>query len=378
MAANVILEDEAELKARFLAQLAGGAGRPRRHDSADLHVSGGAQYIDDRPEAAGMLYLCPVLSDCACGTIDAVNIDEALQVPGVVRILSWRDVPGELDIGPLAPGDPLFARERVEYHGQVILMVVAVTLEAARLAVRKVTVAITPQEAVLDVETALAREDFVDAPHVQQRGDADAALSRAAHRLRGSFHIGGQEHFYLEGQVAQATAGEEGTIQVWSSTQHPTEVQKLVASVLGVSMSKVTVDVRRMGGGFGGKETQAAGIACHAALAARLTGRPAKLRLSRRDDMRITGKRHPFFVRYEVGFSPEGILQGVIIDLAANCGYSLDLSGSICDRAMFHADNAYYLGDARITGYRCRTNTASNTAFRGFGGPQGMMAIEQI
>ncbi|EMH4161049.1 xanthine dehydrogenase molybdopterin binding subunit [Pluralibacter gergoviae] len=378
MAANVFPEDEAELKARFLKQLAGGAGRPRRHDSADLHVSGGAQYIDDRPEAAGTLHLCPVLSDCACGTIDAVNIDEALQVPGVVRILSWRDVPGELDIGPLAPGDPLFARERVEYHGQAILMVVAETLEAARLGARRVTVTITPQEAVLDVETALAREDFVDAPHVQQRGDADAALSRAAHRLQGSFHIGGQEHFYLEGQVAQATAGEEGTMQVWSSTQHPTEVQKLVASVLGVSMSKVTVDVRRMGGGFGGKETQAAGIACHAALAARLTGRPAKLRLSRRDDMRITGKRHPFFVRYEVGFSAEGILQGVIIDLAANCGYSLDLSGSICDRAMFHADNAYYLGDARITGYRCRTNTASNTAFRGFGGPQGMMAIEQI
>jgi len=369
---------ETMLKAQFLEQLNGRVGKSREHESAGRHVSGAAEYIDDKTPLTGMLHLCPVLSDCAHGRIIHIDIAACLQVPGVRRVLSWQDVPGELDIGPLAPGDPLFAKETVEYHGQVVLMIAAETPEAARAGALAAKITIEPLEAVLDVEQALAKSHFVEQPHVQQRGDADAALASAPHRLQGQFHIGGQEHFYLEGQVAMALPGEDGAMQIWSSTQHPTEVQKLVSSVLGVTQSKVTVDVRRMGGGFGGKETQAAGIACHAALAARVTGRPAKLRLARRDDMRITGKRHPFFVRFDVGFTDEGMLHGVVIDLAANCGYSLDLSGSICDRAMFHADNAYYLGDARVTGYRCRTNLASNTAFRGFGGPQGMVAIEQI
>lgn len=369
---------ETMLKAQFLEQLNGRVGKSRVHESAVRHVSGAAEYIDDKTPLTGMLHLCPVLSDCAHGRIIHIDIAACLQVPGVRRVLSWQDVPGELDIGPLAPGDPLFAKETVEYHGQVMLMIAAETPEAARAGALAAKITIEPLDAVLDVEQALAKLHFVEQPHVQQRGDADAALAAAPHRLQGQFHIGGQEHFYLEGQVAMALPGEDGAMQIWSSTQHPTEVQKLVSSVLGVTQSKVTVDVRRMGGGFGGKETQAAGIACHAALAARVTGRPAKLRLARRDDMRITGKRHPFFVRFDVGFTDEGMLHGVVIDLAANCGYSLDLSGSICDRAMFHADNAYYLGDARVTGYRCRTNLASNTAFRGFGGPQGMVAIEQI
>nr|WP_159466190.1 xanthine dehydrogenase molybdopterin binding subunit [Scandinavium goeteborgense] len=369
---------ETVLKAQFLEQLNGRVGKSRAHESAERHVSGAAEYIDDKTPLTGMLHLCPVLSDCAHGRITHIDTAACLQVPGVVRVLSWQDVPGELDIGPLAPGDPLFAKETVEYHGQVVLMIAAESPDAARAGALAAKITIEPLDAVLDVEQALAQQHFVEQPHVQQRGDADAALAAAPHRLQGQFHIGGQEHFYLEGQVAMALPGEEGAMQIWSSTQHPTEVQKLVSSVLGVTQSKVTVDVRRMGGGFGGKETQAAGIACHAALAARVTGRPTKLRLSRRDDMRITGKRHPFFVRFDVGFTDDGMLHGVVIDLAANCGYSLDLSGSICDRAMFHADNAYYLGDARVTGYRCRTNLASNTAFRGFGGPQGMVAIEQI
>jgi len=369
---------EAVLKAQFLEQLNGRVCKSRVHESAERHVSGAAEYIDDKTPHTGMLHLCPVLSACAHGRITHIDTAACLQVPGVVRVLSWQDVPGELDIGPLAPGDPLFAKQTVEYHGQVVLMIAAETPDAARAGALAAKITIDPLEAVLDVEQALAQQYFVEQPHVQQRGDADAALAAAPHRLQGQFHIGGQEHFYLEGQVAMALPGEEGAMQIWSSTQHPTEVQKLVSSVLGVTQSKVTVDVRRMGGGFGGKETQAAGIACHAALAARVTGRPAKLRLSRRDDMRITGKRHPFFVRFDVGFTDDGMLHGVVIDLAANCGYSLDLSGSICDRAMFHADNAYYLGDARVTGYRCRTHLASNTAFRGFGGPQGMVAIEQI
>ncbi|MEY8709121.1 xanthine dehydrogenase molybdopterin binding subunit [Mangrovibacter phragmitis] len=378
MSGNPVSLDEQALKTQFLNTFDQGVGRRQKHESADNQVSGKATYVDDRLILPGMLYLCPVLSEHAHARILSVDTDACYQVPGVVRVFSWQDVPGELDIGPLAPGDPLFAKDTVEYHGQVVLTVAAETQEAARAGALAAVIRYQPLDAVLDVEEALARELYVEAPHVQQRGDIAKALDTAPRRISGQFHIGGQEHFYLEGQIAVVQPGEDNQVQVWSSTQHPTEVQKLVASVLGVSMNKVTVDMRRMGGGFGGKETQAAGIACHAALAASLTGKPVKMRLSRRDDMRITGKRHPFFVRYDVGFTTEGILHGVHIDLAANCGYSLDLSGSICDRAMFHADNAYYLGDARITGYRCRTNLASNTAYRGFGGPQGMVAIEQI
>ena len=214
---------------------------------------------------------------------------------------------------------------------------------------------------------------FCPEPHIHQRGDVEAALASAPHRIQGQFHIGGQEHFYLETQIALVAPGEDRTFQVWSSTQNPTEVQKLVASVLGTGMHNVTIDMRRMGGGFGGKETRAAGVACLCALAAHKTGRPAKMRPARRDDMRITGKRHPFFVRYDVGFDDEGRFCGVNIELAGNCGCSLDLSGSIVDRAMFHADNAYYLGDARVTGYRCRTNGLQHRLSRlrraaGYGG----------
>lgn len=378
MSTNPVRLSEQALIEQFSREMSGGAGKSRKHESADKHVSGKAEYIDDKLTLPGMLYLCPVLSQHAHARITRIDTTECYSIAGVVRVFSWQDVPGELDIGPLAPGDPLFARDLVEYHGQVVLTVAAETSEAARAAALKAVIEYEVLEPVLDVEEALQRELYVQEPHVHQRGDADRALACAGHRIQGQFHIGGQEHFYLEGQIAVVQPGEDGCVTVWSSTQHPTEVQKLVASVLGVTMNKVTVDMRRMGGGFGGKETQAAGIACHAALVAALTGRPAKMRLSRRDDMRITGKRHPFFVRYDVGFTDEGMLNGVVIDLAANCGYSLDLSGSICDRAMFHADNAYYLGDARITGYRCRTNLASNTAYRGFGGPQGMVAIEQI
>lgn len=378
MSTNPVRLSERALIEQFSREMSGGAGKSRKHESADKHVSGKAEYIDDKLTLPGMLYLCPVLSQHAHARITKIDTTECYSIAGVVRVFSWQDVPGELDIGPLAPGDPLFARDLVEYHGQVVLTVAAETSEAARAAALKAVIEYEVLEPVLDVEEALQREQYVQEPHIHQRGDADRALAGAGHRIQGQFHIGGQEHFYLEGQIAVVQPGEDGCVTVWSSTQHPTEVQKLVASVLGVTMNKVTVDMRRMGGGFGGKETQAAGIACHAALVAALTGRPAKMRLSRRDDMRITGKRHPFFVRYDVGFTDEGMLNGVVIDLAANCGYSLDLSGSICDRAMFHADNAYYLGDARITGYRCRTNLASNTAYRGFGGPQGMVAIEQI
>lgn len=355
-----------------------GVGKSNKHESADKHVSGEAIYIDDKLELPGMLHLCPRLSDHAHARILHINIEPCYAIAGVVQVLTWQQVPGQLDIGPLEPGDPLLAKDRVEYVGQMVLAVAAETPHAARLAAEAAIIDYEVLTPVLDVKEALEKQHFVQQPHVHQRGDALAAMAKAAHRLQGEFHIGGQEHFYLETQVALVLPGEDHSLQVFSSTQNPTEVQKLVASVMGISMNKVTIDMRRMGGGFGGKETQAAGVACLCAVAARMTNRPVKMRLARRDDMRITGKRHPFYVRYNIGVDNEGRFCGVKIDLAANCGYSLDLSGSIVDRAMFHADNAYYLGDALITGYRCRTNTASNTAYRGFGGPQGMVAIEQI
>jgi len=368
----------AVIEQQYLAGIQTGVGRSNKHESAEKHVSGAAIYIDDQLEFPGMLHLCPRLSEHAHARIISINTDPCYAIPGVVRVLSWQDVPGDGDIGPLEPGDPLLAKERVDYFGQVILAVVADTPQAARKAAQAAIIEYEVLTPLLDVKQALEQQSFVQQPHRHQRGDADAALAGAPHRLSGEFYIGGQEHFYLETQIAMVVPGEDRALQVFSSTQNPTEVQKLVASVMGISMNKVTIDMRRMGGGFGGKETQAAGVACLCAVAAGLTGRPVKMRLARRDDMQITGKRHPFWVRYEVGYDDDGRFCGVKIDLAADCGYSLDLSGSIVDRAMFHADNAYYLGDALITGYRCRTNTASNTAYRGFGGPQGMVAIEQI
>jgi len=369
---------EEVIRAQYGADLQSGVGRSNRHESAEKHVSGEARFIDDKPELPGLLHLCPRLSEHAHARILHLDVQPCYAVPGVVSVLTWQDVPGINDVGPLEPGDPLLAHDKVEYAGQIVIAVAAESPEAARLGAAAAVIEYEVLEPLLDVEQALAQGSFVQEPHIHQRGDADAALARAPHRVSGSFHIGGQEHFYLETQTAMVIPGEDQQLQVFSSTQNPTEVQKLVAGVMGISLNQVTIDMRRMGGGFGGKETQAAGVACLCAMVARQTGRAAKMRLSRRDDMRVTGKRHPFYVRYEAGVEDDGRLCGIKIDLAGNCGYSLDLSGSIVDRAMFHADNAYYLGDARITGYRCRTNTASNTAYRGFGGPQGMVAIEQI
>ncbi|MFA1237581.1 xanthine dehydrogenase molybdopterin binding subunit [Serratia odorifera] len=369
---------QAALAARFRQPLASGVGQARKHESADKHVSGEALYIDDRLEFPNQLHLAAKLSECAHAQIVALDVSACYAFPGVVRVMTWQDVPGTLDIAALTEGDPLLAQDKVEYVGQVVAVVAADDAETAWRAAQAIKVSYQPLPAQLDVRNALAQGDVVQESHCHRRGDAAAALARARHRLQGELQVGGQEHFYLETQIASVMPEEDGSMRVYSSTQNPTEVQKLVASVLGVPMHKVVIDMRRMGGGFGGKETQAAGPACLCALAAYLTGRPAKMRLNRRDDMLITGKRHPFYIRYEVGFDDNGLLCGVDIELTGNCGYSLDLSGSIVDRAMFHADNAYFLQDVVITGHRCKTHTASNTAYRGFGGPQGMMAIEQI
>ena len=362
----------------FSQGLTSGVGRSVKHDSADKHVTGEAIYIDDRLEFPNQLHVYARLSDRAHARVLSIDTGPCYAFAGVRLAITHVDIPGLKDIGPLLPGDPLLAIDTVEFVGQPVLAVAAADLDTARQAAMAAIIEYEDLDPVLDVVEALRRRHFVVDSHTHQRGDSAAALAGAVHRLQGHLHIGGQEHFYLETQVCSVMPTEDGGMIVYSSTQNPTEVQKLVAEVLGVSMNRVAVDMRRMGGGFGGKETQAASPACLCAVIAHLTGQPTKMRLPRMEDMLMTGKRHPFYVEYDVGFDASGRLQGIALELAGNCGYSPDLSASIVDRAMFHADNAYYLGHATINGHRCKTNTASNTAYRGFGGPQGMLAIEEI
>jgi len=367
-----------EIAALFTQDLVTGVGRSVKHDSAPKHVTGEAVYVDDRLEFPNQLHVYARMSDRAHARIISIDTSPCYSLPGVAIAISAKDVPGQLDIGAVLPGDPLLADDKVEYLGQPVIAVAADSLETARKAAMAAIIEYEDLEPVIDVVDALRKKHFVLDSHTHKRGDSSAALATAPRRLQGSLHIGGQEHFYLETQVSSVMPTEDGGMIVYTSTQNPTEVQKLVAEVLGVSMNKIVIDMRRMGGGFGGKETQAAGPACMCAVIAHLTGRPTKMRLPRMEDMTMTGKRHPFYVEYDVGFDDDGLLHGIEIDLAGNCGYSPDLSGSIVDRAMFHSDNAYYLGDATINGHRCKTNLASNTAYRGFGGPQGMVAIEEI
>lgn len=369
---------QAELAALFTQDLVTGVGRSVKHDSAPKHVTGEAVYVDDRLEFPNQLHVYARMSDRAHARILRIDTAPCYAVPGVAIAITAADVPGQLDIGAVMPGDPLLADGKVEFVGQPVIAVAADSLETARKAAMAAIIEYEDLEPVLDVVDALRKKHFVLDSHTHKRGDSSAALATAPRRLQGSLHIGGQEHFYLETQVSSVMPTEDGGMIVYTSTQNPTEVQKLVAEVLGVSMNRIVIDMRRMGGGFGGKETQAAGPACLCAVIAHLTGRPTKMRLPRMEDMTMTGKRHPFYVEYDVGFDDDGLLHGIEIDLAGNCGYSPDLSGSIVDRAMFHSDNAYYLGDATINGHRCKTHLASNTAYRGFGGPQGMVAIEEI
>ncbi len=371
-------KSQEELAALFTQDLVTGVGRSVKHDSAPKHVTGEAVYVDDRLEFPNQLHVYARMSDRAHARIVSIDTAPCYEVPGVAIAITAKDVPGQLDIGAVMPGDPLLADGKVEFVGQPVIAVAADSLETARKAAMAAIIEYEDLEPVIDVVDALRKKHFVLDSHTHKRGDSSAALTTAPRRLQGSLHIGGQEHFYLETQVSSVMPTEDGGMIVYTSTQNPTEVQKLVAEVLGVSMNKIVIDMRRMGGGFGGKETQAAGPACMCAVIAHLTGRPTKMRLPRMEDMTMTGKRHPFYVEYDVGFDDDGLLHGIEIDLAGNCGYSPDLSGSIVDRAMFHSDNAYYLGDATINGHRCKTNLASNTAYRGFGGPQGMVAIEEI
>ncbi|MBD8596087.1 xanthine dehydrogenase molybdopterin binding subunit [Pseudomonas sp. CFBP 8772] len=367
-----------EMVALFQQDLTTGVGRSVKHDSADKHVSGEAIYIDDRLEFPNQLHVYARLSDRAHARIVRVDVSPCYAFDGVRIAITHEDIPGLKDIGPLLPGDPLLAIDTVEFVGQPVIAVAARDMETARKAAMAAIIEYEDLEPVLDVVQAYRNKHFVLDSHTHQRGDSATALASATHRIQGTLHIGGQEHFYLETQISSVMPTEDGGMIVYCSTQNPTEVQKLVAEVLDVPMNKIVVDMRRMGGGFGGKETQAASPACLCAVVARLTGQPTKMRLPRVEDMMMTGKRHPFYVEYDVGFDDDGRLHGIQLELAGNCGYSPDLSASIVDRAMFHADNSYYLGDATINGHRCKTNTASNTAYRGFGGPQGMVAIEEV
>lgn len=378
MSSHIEHKSQEELAALFRAGMTSGVGRSVKHESADKHVSGEAVYVDDRLEFPNQLHVYARQSDRAHARIVRIDTSPCYEIPGVAIAITKDDVPGQLDIGPVVAGDPLLADGKVEYVGQVVLAVAADSLETARKAAMAAIVEYEDLEPVLDVVEALRKRHFVLASHTHRIGDSASKLASAPRRLQGTLHIGGQEHFYLETQISSVMPTEDGGMLVYTSTQNPTEVQKLVAEVLGVPMNKIVIDMRRMGGGFGGKETQAAGPACLCAVIAHLTGRPTKMRLPRMEDMSMTGKRHPFYVEYDVGFDEDGLLHGIEMDLAGNCGYSPDLSGSIVDRAMFHSDNAYFLGNATINGHRCKTNTASNTAYRGFGGPQGMVAIEEV
>ncbi len=354
-----------------------------RHDSADRQVAGDARYADDGLEPPGMVHLALGLSKIAYGFVSGGDLDLIRNAPGVVAVFTADDVPGINDTGPVIHDEPAFALSEetgadVSYQGQCLFAVVADTREAARAAVRLTNLEYSENSPILSIDEAIQAKSFLSEPYRMARGDAGRAIDRAAHTLKGQMEIGGQDHFYLEGQIAVATPGENDEIHVLSSTQHPSEVQKVVAENLALPLNTVTVEVRRMGGGFGGKETQGNLIAVAVAMAARVTGRPAKLRLDRDDDMVLTGKRHPFRVAYEVGFDDSGRIEGVKFEQWSNCGWSTDLSHAIADRAMFHADNAYYYPDAEIISHRCKTNMVSMTAFRGFGGPQGVLGAERM
>ncbi|HEY8242474.1 MAG TPA: xanthine dehydrogenase molybdopterin binding subunit [Casimicrobiaceae bacterium] len=362
----------------LLPDLAIAVGAALPHESAALHVSGDAAYTDDLAEPRGTLHAAVGVSPLPHAKLRGLMLDAVRAAPGVVDVIVAADVPGVNDVGPIVRDDPILADGVVMFAGQPVFAVAATSVEAARRAAMLAKLDLAPLPPILTVEEAMAARSYVLPPVHVTRGDAAGALARAPHRLSGTVRNGGQDHFYLEGQVALAIPREDGTMHVHCSTQHPGEVQHLVARALGLAEHDVVVECRRMGGGFGGKETQMSLFACVAAILARRTGRAVKLRLDRDDDMRSTGKRHAFVHGYEVGYDDDGRILALELTMASRCGFSADLSGPVNDRAVFHADNAYWLPDVAIHSYRCKTNTVSDTAFRGFGGPQGMFAIEAV
>jgi xanthine dehydrogenase large subunit len=348
------------------------------HESAPAHVTGAALYTDDLADRyPGLLHAWPVLAPVAHGRVLSLDPSAALAEPGVYTVLTEDDVPGEGDTGPARHDEPLFPSE-IQYHQQPLVWVLGETLDAAKRGGARVSVRCEPLPAILTIEKAIAAQQFFSGPMRLRRGDAAAAIALSPHQLDGEISIGGQEHFYLEVQNALAWIDETGGVSVHSSTQHPSETQEIVARVLGIPRHQVTTECLRMGGAFGGKETQANPWAAIAALGAWKTRRPVRVRLSRALDIALTGKRHPFLARFRVGFDDDGQLLGLTVSLFSDGGWSLDLSEPVMGRALFHLDNCYYLPAVEATGLICRTNKTSQTAFRGFGGPQGMLVIEDI
>lgn len=348
------------------------------HDSAAYHVAGEATYIDDIREPAGTLHIAPGLSNVANGKIKKLDLTAVENAKGVVRVLRAKDIKGVNDWSPSIGGDPIFADEEIVFHGQVLFAVVADTRDNARRAARLAKVIVSEQKPLISVEDGKKSGAEVLDPFTFKKGAVGKVINNSKHKISGEISIGGQEHFYLEGQITLAVPGEGGAMNLHCSTQHPTEVQHLVGKMLSVPEAMIICECRRMGGAFGGKESQAAQWACIAALAASITNRPCKMRLDRDDDMVATGKRHDFDVAYTAGFDGKGVLAGVDVNFAARCGCSADLSLGVNDRTMFHADNSYFYPAYKINSERVKTNTVSNTAFRGFGGPQGMVFAERM
>lgn len=357
----------------------GAVSKPLPHDAARLHVTGSARYVDDIPTPRDCLHLAFGLSAIAKGRITTMDLDAVRKSPGVVAVMTAEDLPFANDVSPSIHDEPLLSDGTVNHLGQPVFLVAATSHRAARVAARLGQIEYAEEAALLTVEQALAADSrFEDGPRVYQKGDASAAIENAVHVIEGSFDLGGQEHFYLEGQAALVFPQEGGDVLVHSSTQHPTEIQHKVAEGLGVPMHAVRVETRRMGGGFGGKESQGNALAVSCAIVAVMTGRPAKMRYDRDDDMTITGKRHAFKISYRVGYGDDGKVQGIEFLHLANCGWAQDLSLPVADRAMLHSDNAYLIPNIRIESHRLKTNLQSFTAYRGFGGPQGMVGVERV
>jgi xanthine dehydrogenase large subunit len=352
--------------------------QPIPHESAVLHVTGEAQYVDDLPASESLLVGRVVYSPHAHARIVSFNLSKAKQSPGVVAVLSFKDIPGHNQMGPVVKDEPCLAEKEVTFVGQAMFLIAAATDSQCRAAEKLIDVKYQPLEPILTIEDAIAKNSLLGPPRTMDRGDADGALKQSRHVIKGELHTGAAEHWYLESQAALSVPGEGAEITVYSSSQNPSETQAVVAEVLGIRKKDVVVEVRRMGGGFGGKETQANHVACWSALLSSATGRPVKIRLFRDDDMIMTGKRHRFLTHYEAGFDDDGSIQAVKLELNSDAGAATDLSFAIMERAMLHSDNAYYVPNMSVIAKVWKTNLPSNTAMRGFGGPQGMAAIETV